>query len=145
MNITDTISMRGIFELAIYRHGQKIEDYRENNLILTATRSAIVQMLAGVGSGEAVKKIGFGSNGTAPVPGNSALANAYIKNVSGHTFPADGQVRFSWSLAASEANGLAITEFGLLTASNTLLARKTRGAIQKESDLALEGSWTLIF
>ena len=60
-------------------------------------------------------------------------------------YPATGQVRFNWSLSTAELNGVAITEFGLLCADGTLFSRKQRKPIEKESDLSLTGSWTILF
>jgi hypothetical protein len=46
----------------------------------------------------------------------------------------------------SEANGMAIREFGLLTANGTLFARRIRAnPIYKESDISIEGEWIIIF
>jgi hypothetical protein len=45
-----------------------------------------------------------------------------------------------------EANGKAIMEFGLICTDGTLFARKNRAkAIEKDSDISLEGKWRIIF
>jgi hypothetical protein len=44
----------------------------------------------------------------------------------GPGYPAPGQARFKWSIAANEANGKAVKEFGLLCAGGTLFARTAK-------------------
>jgi hypothetical protein len=77
---------------------------------------------------------------------DTALTSPYVKNLAGAAYPQEGQVSFSWNLTTSEANGKAIMEFGLLTADGKLFCRRTRTTpINKESDISLEGTWTIIF
>ena len=53
---------------------------------------------------------------------------------------------FSFSLSPAEANGKAISEFGLFTVSGLLFARKVRAApLYKEADISLAGTWTITF
>jgi hypothetical protein len=54
-------------------------------------------------------------------------------------------VDINWSLEEDEENGKSITEFGLLTESDVLFARKVREVIEKTVDIRLEGKWQLIF
>jgi uncharacterized protein YdhG (YjbR/CyaY superfamily) len=80
--------------------------------------------------------------------GDTQLTNAYDRDISGYSFPASNEVRFDWELPVDEDNGKAIVEFGLLTADGTLFARKVRKGglpIYKESDISIEGTWTIIF
>jgi hypothetical protein len=53
---------------------------------------------------------------------------------------------FNWPLAATEANGKEIREFGLFCTDGALFARRIRDRpIYKESDIALEGEWIITF
>ena len=71
---------------------------------------------------------------------------AYVKLLGGVTYPTTNSVEFAFTLGTSEANGKSIMEFGLFTAGDVLFARKTRaGAIVKDSDLSLAGSWRINF
>jgi hypothetical protein len=108
-------------------------------------RSALAALLAEGDHGKIVSRIGFGVNDTPPAPEDKALTDAYIKQIGEASYPAPGQVRFAWSLDGPEANGKAIKEFGLILADGTLFSRKTRGVIQKESDISLLGTWTISF
>jgi hypothetical protein len=145
MKIVDTVGLKGIFEIKVYKKGSLIDTYREDNMIMNIAKEALAKLIGGDGSGKTITKIGFGTNGSGPTPEDTTLTNAYIKNITSKTYPQVNQVRFTWSLATSEANGKSIREFGLICSDNTLFARKTRGVIEKSDDISLEGSWTIIF
>lgn len=145
MNFKDSGSIRGEFSLKVYKKGVLIEEYTDSNLIMNVAKDALARLIGGDGSGKTITKIGFGTNGTAPTPDDTALTNAYIKPITSRSYPQTGHVTFTWRLETTEANGKQIREFGLLCSDNTLFARKTRGAIEKADDISLEGTWTIIF
>lgn len=145
MNDTDTISISGDFKLTIKKNGEIIEEYEEKNMIMDVAKIAMSYLIGGDGGGKVITRIGFGSDGNGPTPLDTDISNMYIKNLTSHTYPFTGHVQFNWTLSTSEANNLAIREFGLICSDDTLFARKTRQIIQKEDDISLEGSWTIIF
>jgi hypothetical protein len=90
--------------------------------------------------------IGFGTNGTTPVAGNTGLTGAFTKAIDTVTFPAINQVQFNFSLLSGENNGMAILEMGLITGDGSLYARRVRaGVLSKASDISLTGSWLITF
>ena len=142
----ETMPMRGCFRMRVYRKGKLIDQYEDRNLIVNGARLAAAQLIAGAGSGKHISKIAFGTNGNIPTPDDAAIASPFVKNLDGAAYPVLGQAEFSWKLLATEANGKAIIEFGLLCEDGTLFARKVRGeAIPKGPDIALEGEWIIIF
>jgi len=148
VNFSDRYSQApsGLFVLDIYRRGQLIERFEEANLIVVGSKVTHARLLGGDVTNRSVTQFGVGTNGTAPVEGNTSLTGQYVKAIDGVTYPATNQVQFSFSLGSSESNGKAILEFGLLTAGNTLYARKVRTlALNKESDISLSGTWTISF
>lgn len=137
---------QGRFQLRVTRRGKLIELIDEPNLIVVGSQAAHAHLLGGDVTGYSITQIGYGTNLTAPVFGNTALTGAYVKNLDSHTYPASNQVQFNFSLASGEANGTAIGEFGLLFANGGLYARKVRSAaLAKDTDLSLTGSWTISF
>lgn len=142
----DDTPVRGCLELKVFRKGQLVEIFKEENLVVDAGRNKQARMLGGV-AGLHVTRIGFGTNGADPAPGDVELTDAYTKNIASVSYPANTQVRFSFVLTEAEANGLSIREFGLISADGTLYARRTRGGkvIDKDSDLSIEGQWTIFF
>jgi hypothetical protein len=138
--------LRGDFRVKVYWRGRLIEDYAEHNLIVDSARLAMTKLIAGAGTGKNINRIALGTNGNIPVAGDTEITSPYIKNISSISYPANNKVEFAWSLGTDEANGKEISEFGLLCADGSLFARKSRTApLNKDSDIAIEGQWTIIF
>lgn len=145
MQFHDQQALRGDFYLELRRHGVLIDVLEEKNLIVNGAKNQLARLVGGSGAGRHITQIGFGIGQAVAAPTNTALTSAYVKPVASVEYPATGQVRFHWSLSTAEANGVSITEFGLICADGTLFSRKARAPIQKESDLSLSGAWTIIF
>jgi hypothetical protein len=140
--------MRGILHYKVFKNGILIEEPEEKNLIVTVGRTQMAHLLAGDFTGKQITKISFGTSGTSPALTDTKITSPFTKNLNGFSYPADGQVKFSWNLTTAEANGKAILEFGLICADAALFSRRIRESgkpINKESDISLEGDWTIIF
>lgn len=136
----------GRFLLKVFRSGLLVEEMDEKNLIVDGSKLIHAKLLGGTVANNSVTQIGFGTNGTAPSGGNTALTSQFAKTLDTVTYPASNQVSFNFSLASGEDNGQAIMEFGLLTGSGALYARKVRStALNKDSDISLAGSWIISF
>lgn len=139
-------SPSGHFVLSVFRKGELIDVVDEPNLIVVGSQAMHAKLLGGSVTNQSVTKIGFGTNAAAPVFANTTLTGSYVKAVDTVTYPATNQVQFAFSLGTAEANGMAISEFGLLTATSVLYARKTRTApLNKDTDLTFSGTWTISF
>jgi hypothetical protein len=150
VKMKDPVSLRGIFKLDVYKgegENKKIIDtFEDENLIVNLARVSMAHLIAGDVSNRTMLSIAFGTNGNKPTVDDTQITNPYIKDLGTITYPRVGQARFAWNLTTSEANGKAIMEFGLLTADGNLFCRRTRTTpINKESDISLEGIWTIIF
>jgi len=146
IQIREAMPMRGRFIMRVYKRGKLIEEYKDDNLIVNGAKDAAAHLLAGDMANKYISKIAFGTSGNIPTPDDTAITSPFIKNISGVGYPALGNAEFRWNLLAPEANGKLIMEFGLLCEDGTLFARKIREkAIPKESDIALEGEWIIIF
>lgn len=137
---------KGRLYLEVYRRGELIEVFEEENLIVDGSKQTHARLLGGDVSNRSVTRFSVGTNGTAPAAGNTALTSPYTKAIDTVSYPATNQVQFAFSLGSGEANGKAIMEFGLLTAGGTLYARRVRAsALNKDSDISLSGTWTITF
>lgn len=148
MQFHDEVSspVTGHFHLEIWRLGRLVEVVDEPNLVVVGSKTCQSRLVGGAVMGKSITTIGFGTSGTAPAPGNASLTGQFTKAVDSVTYPASNQVRFAFSLTTSEANGMAIMEFGLLSGDGTLFARKVRSAaFNKDSDVSVAGTWTLTF
>lgn len=136
----------GRLSYKVYRKGAVIEEFDDHNLIVVGSQVTHAHLLGGDVTNRSLTQIGFGTNGTTEAFANTALTGAYVNNLAAPTYPASNQVSFGFSLASTEANGLAIMEFGLLTAGGVLYARRTRSsALNKQSDISLSGTWIISF
>ncbi len=147
IELIDTVERRpeGILTLQIFRKGVLIEEVG-CNLVVDLSKQQLARLIGGDVANRSITKIGFGTSGTAPAAGNTSLTDAYVKALGAVTYPATNSVQFAFTLGTSEANGKSIQEFGLFTNGDVLFARKTRaGAIVKDSDLSLSGTWRINF
>ena len=137
---------RGHFRMWAWRHGILVAEDDDPNVIVDLAKEQMARLIGGDVTNRSVTQIGIGTGTGAALPSNTSLTNSFVRAVTGVTYPNTNQVRFSWTIDANEGNGRAVTEFGLFTAGSILFARRVRsGAIQKESDLTLTGTWTITF
>lgn len=139
--------LRGIFKIRVKnRQGETVLADEDNNLIVNGAKTALA-ILAGEQDrpDKTISYFGVGTGTNAPAPPDESLTDAYLRAVDAHDFPEPGVVRFVWSLGYGEANGMAISEFGLFCGDKTLFARKVRDPISKADDLCFEGEWSIIF
>jgi hypothetical protein len=143
----EKLQIKGVFHLEkiCAKTGEILETYTDNNLVVNGGRAAVTNLLGSGTSGKQLTKISFGTNGTAPAGSDTAITEAFTKSLGAVTYPTISSVSFAWTLGASEGNGLGIREVGILCTDNTLFARKTRALIDKNSDIILNGSWTISF
>lgn len=146
MQFSDNIYRpQGILSLQIYRNGVLLEEEGEN-IVVDLSKQQLARLIAGDVTNRSIAKIGFGTSGSAASAGNTALTSAYVKAIGSVTYPATNSVQFAFTLGTGEANGMAIMEFGLLTGGDVLFARKVRaGALYKDSELSLSGTWRINF
>lgn len=163
MNIVEkTMPLRGSVELVALRGDSVLWRSETDNLIVTVGKDALAKLLGGNRS-QNVTKISVGTNGAPTNASDTALANPFskpleAKRYNGYTGAwygnsvnvSAGQLRCEWILLNSEANGLAIREFGLLFSDDVLFARYVRppsggepDTILKQSDMTLAGAWTI--
>jgi hypothetical protein len=146
MKVTEETKLIGIFSLNIHdKNGKIIESFQEKNLIVTKGRENMSKLISASGNSYFVDEIGFGTDGTTPTAGDLVLTGSTTKAFDSITYPDPNSVEFNWSLGLSEANGMAIAEFGLISNNGDLFARKSRSVINKESDFSITGTWKIIF
>jgi hypothetical protein len=136
--------LKGVLALEVLNRGKLLETTVDRNLIVDGAFSVLASLLGGTFTGNNITQIGFGTNGTAPVGGNTGLTSAYMKALDSVSYPAAGQVQFNFSLGSSEDNGVSIMEFGLFTGAGVLFSRLVRPtALNKDTDISLSGSWII--
>jgi len=141
----DGIKAKGFFCVKVIEAttGKILEDYTDNNLVVTLGKANTAQLLAGAVTGKKISKIAVGEGTAPPDVADTALTTPFIKNVDGYSFPNTNEVLFSWTIETTEANGLNITEFGLMNDGGVLFARKIRSVIVKSASIKLVGTWKI--
>lgn len=140
-------NLKGIFELKVIcaHTGVVLERYIDRNLVVNGGRTAVMLLLGEGNTDKRLTKLSVGTNGTAPTGADTAITGAFTKSLGAVSYPTISSVSFAWTIGSTEANGIGIREFGLLCDDDTLFARKTRELINKNSDIILNGSWTISF
>lgn len=134
----------GYLTYTVFRNGSSIEVFSENNLIVSQARM-IDAHRAGGESGYELAKIAFGSSGATAEPGDLVITDAFIKPLDLVSYVGSSAI-FNFSLLDTEANGLDIHEFGLLTESGLLYARRIRSApLPKTAEFNISGTWTITY
>ena len=143
--ISDNTFFRGIFALVVRDiNGRLIESYTDNNLIVDGARDAMARLVSSIGD-RVITKLGVGTGTSPATPSDKNLTNPHYVDVLSFSYPSSGAVTFTFKLGADDANGMAITEYGLTCTDGSLFARKIRSVITKQSDLIFEIAWTLKF
>ncbi|ABO49756.1 hypothetical protein Dred_1222 [Desulforamulus reducens MI-1] len=147
-NFKENESVKGRLDLKIRRKGVLVEEWGEN-LVVDAGRDGLAKLLGGQ-TGYSITKIALGSRGEDPAPGDTlvnAFTDVFKKAISSVSYPASGQVQFSFIITEADANGLSIRQFGLVCSNDVLFAHRTRDGktIDKDDDISIEGTWTIYF
>lgn len=139
--------VRGSFKITVRdRSGRVLYMDEDHNMIVNAAKIAMALLVSDPTSdSKVITTFGVGTGTNTPIPTDENLTNVYRNALVSHEYPEPGVVKFLWSLAYGEANGMAISEFGLFCEDGTLFARKSRAAINKDEDLAFDGEWSIIF
>lgn len=128
-----------------YRDGELIDTLDDANLVVNESKTIQSSLLGGA-AGYAITQMGWGTNGTAPQLTDTALTAPYYNAFTSVTYPASNQVQYNFALGVNEANGVSLSEFGLVTTNGNLFARKVRLApLLKAADITLSGSWIISF
>ena len=134
----------GVLHVKVFnREGALIEDWSSKNLVVSQARNIMRSLLAtGI---DPITKLGVGTGTVAPTVGDTSLTNMEFVLITEIDVTVDYEVTFGCAIDYTELNGMAMTEFGLLTLSDLLFSRKTRSPIYKDTSIRLEILWTIKF
>ena len=134
----------GLFKLTTYdRNNNILEKYEDNNLIVTQAKTIMRDLLQ---SGtDPIINLGIGTSEVIPNITDTSLVNMQVVPITAKIALGDFEVKFEAAIDYDEHNGMAIAEYGLLTQSERLFARKTRTPIVKDNTLRIELEWIVRF
>lgn len=140
------ISVSGRLRLRIHHIDGSVEHYDQRNMLMAYTVQRLIDAITtSEPDTDFIVKVGYGEGTTAPTPEDTDLTNAFVKNLSNLDTTTPGVITATFTLESGEGNGLAISEFGLLTTADNLVARRTREPIAKVEGVRIEGTWTITF
>lgn len=115
-------------------------------MILDAYYDAVRRLLGHGDTDAQITHVGFGTDGTPADPADTALSEGAILVPLGTVETPAGEprtLRVHFLLPRNTGNGMEIREIGLFTADGTLVARKTREAINKTADMEIGDTWEI--
>lgn len=143
--VKEPINVCGRIREKHYRNGNLVACHSADNLILNNAGTLLASLLATGNTDNILTSIGFGTGTAVATPADDSLTNPTVVDLVSADLSVAGQVTFTYQLGYAEGNGKVITERALQAFDGTLFSRVVRPAIQKESDLAIEGEWTIQF
>ena len=147
MNLRDVVKGRGHLRIVIRRRDGEIEDVVDGgNVIVNTGKVQMAHLVAGDYEERYVTQMQFGT-GSMPEDESDVHLQSPITPVKPVTasFPDSYQVTFQAFLMDDEAVGFTLSEAGLLTDSDVLVARKTHAGLNKDDEHIFEYNWTIEF
>lgn len=133
--------IKGKLTLNVFKDGELIETMVDNNLIVNAGQSWVMNLLKN-DTPLYVEKIRIGSSSIAATVSDTNVTGFspdFTKNI---TAVVTGNVcSYNFTIDTTEANGNTIAEYGLLLDDNTMIARVVKTPIPKNSTISIEGNW----
>lgn len=135
---------KGEFHLSIYRNGALEKEIDDHNLVVDSGRVRLAELAAGKSTAY-ITQIGIGSGSTPEAAEDTQLAEQQLYPLTDASV--DGRdARFDFLIDNSQANGLAIHEFGLFCSDGVMFSHRVRdGVIEKAADIQIKGYWILHF
>lgn len=148
-NLDDNEGLRvsGSLKLKFYDgKGKLFREDIDHNLIVSSGVAFFARLLTGATAGESISRIAVGTNHAFPQPMDSVITNSETFLLSSReALPGIGNAVFKTTIDYSQAIGINMAEFGLLTSTNTLVARRIIDPIVKTSVMRVEVEWIINF
>ena len=145
LSYRDTVKpCKGEFHIDVYKEGKLVEEISDHNLVVDVARGRLAELAAGL-SNAYITQIGCGSGSAPEGAEDTALTDQQLFPLTSATVE-ERDAKFSFTIDNSQANGMAIHEFGLFCSDGLMFTHRVRdGVIEKKSDIQLKGYWILHF
>ncbi len=150
-----TKNILGIIRIdLIDRAGKSVYSHTHKNMICISIRDAMSNLIVGDNvAAKAITKVAIGTDGSVYTNeitdfSQTDSTNKFTKSlVTGSwSYPDYGQVTVNFTIDYNEpAESMEVQEYGLFTEEGLLIARAVKPPINKTSEVAMMGAWTLIF
>lgn len=153
MQISDSFQPKGELRFRVVDiNGKVIYEYKGENLVVNTGKLNMAKLHSGDVAGLPADTIGVGTSATAANVTDTTLTGSFTRALNGNTsygtvtYPANGHAMYAFTILTGEANGMSISEFGLLNGNGDLIARKVIATpISKTVSFAIEGEWIIKF
>lgn len=145
LSYSDTVKpCKGEFHIDVYKEGVLVEEIKDHNLVVDVARGRLAELSAGT-SNAYITQVGCGSGSAPEEAEDTSLTEQQLFPLT--AVSVDGRdAKFNFTIDNSQANGLAIREFGLFCSDGLMFTHRVRdGVIEKKSDIQLKGYWILHF
>ena len=141
------LRVSGSLKLKFYdSKGKLFREDIDHNLVVSSGVAFFARLLTGTTAGESISRIAVGTNHAFPQPTDSVITNSEtFLLASRESLPGIGNAVFKTTIDYSQAIGINMAEFGLLTSTNTLVARRIIDPIVKTSVMRIEVEWIINF
>ena len=138
----DNLKIKGELELKFYKNGILIKTDKDHNLITAKGISYLLAGIRGTGTSHIISKIAIGTNSANPSSTDTAITNP-VDIVITSTEIAGSSMVIKFNIGALVANGVTISEFGIITRGDGLFSRRVVTPFLKNQDLTIECTWTI--
>lgn len=155
--INDKSTMHGRLVFKVIRNGKVIQEAHDN-LIVTNGRAALANLLGNNGTNKYIAQVGVGTGSTAAADGDTDLTSptkvdiketrigSNLESEAGEPFEDSKIVQFHFVFGLTDAQGVAIHEYGLYCKDGTLFSRVVRATpFTKTSVDKIIGYWQITF
>lgn len=135
----DNIRLEGILNIKEYCKGKLISNNTYHNIITTLGLSAYLGAIAG-DANCSISKAQIGTNATAEATTDKIITNPLDLQI---THKIENGLVITFNIDENTANGMTISELGLLTSSGILTNRKAITPMVKDSAKSFICTWTI--
>ena len=137
----EQIKLNGVLTLKAYNKGILVWEKKDKNLIVTNGYLSLLNALIGT-SNKYISKVQAGTNGIAPALTDTAITAPFDILIT-TTVITTSKLTINFEIGATDAVGMTIAEFGLITEEGGLFSRKAWTPFLKTADLTINGTWEI--
>lgn len=133
--------IKGRLTLNVFKDGELIDTLIDDNLIVNAGQSWVLDLLSNNTSLFA-QYIRIGSSDTAAAVTDTSVtpfSPDFTKTIT--PIVTGNACSYTFTIGTSEANGNTIVEYGLFLDDDTMIARVVKTPIPKDNTISIQGTW----
>ena len=146
MKLKDEIKLSGMLHVEVWKD-QKCAEIHHHNMIMTAGRSMLAQMVTG--GLDSIMYIGIGSGTADETPEDTGLQDECQVPLSSREVFDTTRAKFEFEIGKDAGNGINVREFGLFSERGIMFSHYVRPStaedLKKAEDMVIKGYWIINF